>query len=84
MNERHGPLVMLGIARRDAARSQITLGTLVFTGGCSVVECGRLNRPSWLLGALQLLYLFTYSLCIYDNFRSLSFLSESDAFSTLR
>ena len=29
MNERHGPLLVLATARRDAARSQITLGTLV-------------------------------------------------------
>ena len=29
MTERHGPLLVLATARRDAARSQITLGTLV-------------------------------------------------------
>jgi len=30
MNERHGPLLMLPTARRDAVRSQITLGRLVY------------------------------------------------------
>jgi len=29
MNERHGPLLVLATTRRDAVRSQITLGRLV-------------------------------------------------------
>jgi len=31
MNERHGPLLVQATSRRDAARSQITLGALVIT-----------------------------------------------------